>query len=161
MDNESAREFVNLIVEFNKDDEGIPVDKRQPITIYINSCGGTVQDGYAIIDAIALSKTPVHTVGLSAYSMGALVLLAGHKRAMYPSGSVMFHEGSASIFGDAGKVKDTMRFYEKQLEIAKQMMFTRTKITPELYEKKEDNDWYLTAQEALELGVVDELATNV
>lgn len=162
VDSESCKEIFKKIVAFNREDLGKSIHERTPIKIFINSPGGDVTDGYALMDAIAMSKTPVHTIGIGiAYSMGAMILLAGHKRIMFPKASLMLHEGSASLFGDATKVKDTMKFYEKQLKIAENFILQKSKISSELYEQKQANDWYLTAEEALELGLVDELATSL
>lgn len=162
VDENSAREIIRLIIEFNKEDLGKKPEERKPVKIFINSLGGSMTDAYAIMDSILMSETPVYTIGVgTCYSAGGLVLMAGHKRYMYPLASFMFHEGSAGIFGDAGKVKDTMKFYETQLKQMQTFILKKTKITPELYEQKLSNDWYLTSDECLTLGITDEIATNL
>lgn len=162
VDSESSRELVRAIVDFNREDEILPIEKRKPIYLYINSYGGSVTDAYAIVDAIQMSKTPIHTVCVgTAYSAGGIILISGHKRSMYPRASFMFHEGSAGMFGDAGKVKDTMKFYEKQLKELEKFILTKTKITPELYEQKLSNDWYLTADECLQHGIIDSVSDTL
>lgn len=162
VDEESCKEIFNLILEYNKQDSEISIENRKPIQLFINSCGGNMTDAYALIDTILMSKTPVHTVGVGVcYSAGGLILIAGHKRFMYPLGSFMFHEGSAGVFGDAGKVKDTMRFYETQLTQMKKFIMERTKIDHELYEQKLANDWYLTADECLKYGIIDQISTTL
>lgn len=162
VDNDSSRQLVRSIIDFNREDANIPVESRKPIYIYINSYGGSVTDAYAIIDAITMSKTPVYTVCIGvAYSAGGIILMSGHKRKMYPKSSFMFHEGSAGMFGDAGKVKDTVKFYEKQLKQLKELVLTRSKITEELYSEKVDRDWYLTADECLQHGIIDEISSTL
>lgn len=162
VDGDSSRELVRAIVDFNREDDENGIVERQPIYLYINSNGGFITDGYAIVDAITMSKTPVYTVCIgTAYSAGGIILISGHKRFMYPKASFMFHEGSAGMFGDAGKVKDTMKFYEKQLKQLRDFILERTKITPELYEEKLSNDWYLTAEDCLHHGIIDGVSTTL
>lgn len=162
VDSETVKELIRFIIEFNSSDEEVPVEKRRPIIIYINSPGGDVVDGYALIDAIMMSKTPIHTICVGAgYSMGGMIFLAGHKRIMYPKASFMIHEGSTAMIGDATKVKDTMKFYEKLLKISEDFILTKTKIPCEVYEQKKQNDWYLCADECLAFGITDEIATTL
>jgi ATP-dependent Clp protease protease subunit len=164
IDGESLHSVFRLIKAYNNEDsqKNIPICERKPIKIYINSLGGSLTDGYGLVDIITMSETPVYTIGIAtAYSAGALILVAGHKRFMYPKASFMLHEGSAFIGGDAGKVKDTMKFYDKQLEIGREFILKRSRITPELYDQKQANDWYFTADECLSLGIVDEISTTI
>ena len=72
---------VKNIMQYNREDAGIPVEDRKPIILYLTSNGGEVDAGFELIDAIQCSKTPVYTVNLGyQYSMGFLIGLAGHKR---------------------------------------------------------------------------------
>jgi len=162
IDEESCKTVFRFIVDFNKEDKNTPIEERKPIILFINSDGGNVIEGYALMDAIELSKTPIHTICIGkAYSMGGLIFLSGHRRIMYPKASFMLHEGSTALIGDAGKVKDTMKFYEKLLKISEEFVLKKTKISPELYEQKETNDWYITAEECLSLGITDEIAKTL
>ena len=168
VDSDASSELVRLIIDFNREDDTLEAEhdkvesnvERKPIYLYINSYGGSVTDAYAIIDAIEMSKTPIYTICVgTAYSAGGIILISGHKRFMYPKASFMFHEGSAGMFGDAGKVKDTMKFYERQLKQLENFILTKTKITQELYDTKLSNDWYLTAEECLQHGIIDKVST--
>ncbi len=77
---------VYYIMRYNRIDKGIPVNERKPIIIYINSPGGSVVDGYGVIDTILLSETPVYTVNVAqCASMGFLIYLAGGKTIFYTS----------------------------------------------------------------------------
>jgi len=74
------------IMRYNRIDKGIPVSERKPIILYINSPGGSVVDGYGVIDTILLSETPVYTVNVAlCASMGFLIYLAGGKTIFYAS----------------------------------------------------------------------------
>ena len=72
------------ILKWNKEDKGLPVEERKPIKIFINSDGGTANVTLYTANVIALSKTPVITIGMGrAYSSGGLLLMAGHKRYIF------------------------------------------------------------------------------
>jgi len=162
VDSDSCKELVTLILDFNRADADIVQHMRKPILLYINSGGGNVTDGYALMDVILMSKTPVHTICIgSAYSMGGMVFLAGHKRIMYPRSSIMLHQGAAELRGDIGKLKDGMKFVDNLVKIGDDFVLERTKIPLPLYEQKQFNDWFLCASECLELGITDEIATSL
>lgn len=87
-------EIYQDIIRWNREDVGKDVSKMKPIRIYINSDGGSVSAVFAIIDLIKLSKVPIITIGLGkCYSSGGLLLMAGHKRLLLPSCTVLVHDG--------------------------------------------------------------------
>ena len=150
--------YQNILI-WNMIDKDVPINKREPIKIYIDSWGGSVIDGFEIIDAIRASKTPVHTIVTgAAYSCGLLVALSGAKRYAYPHSSFLFHEGSiGSDIQDAHKFKKYAEFYNVQLEQLKRFVIENTNITEEEYDKmSKDDNWYTTEQ-ALEKGFIDEV----
>ena len=68
-------DIVKSILQFNKDDKGIPYEERRPILLYISTNGGDVDAGFELIDVIIASKTPVYTINLGyCYSMGFLMV---------------------------------------------------------------------------------------
>lgn len=153
-----ANVYQNILI-WNLIDKNIPAHQREPIKIYIDSWGGSLIDGFEIIDAIKASKTPVHTyVTGAAYSCGLMIALAGDHRYAYPHSSFLFHEGSiGSEMQDAHKFKKYAEFYNTQLEQMKQFILENTKITEEEYDKiSKDDNWYTTEQ-ALEKGFIDEV----
>lgn len=141
------------------DKRNIPAEKRAPIKIYIDSCGGSLTDTLTIIDAIKLSKTPVWTICLgTAYSGGFFTFICGHKRIAYPHASFLFHEGSTSTGGTSGQFENYTSFYKKQLDQLKELVLENTKITEEEYISiKRDDIWYDT-KEGIEKGFIDEIA---
>ena len=152
---------VDTVIRFwNKYDEDHniqPID-RKPIRIYIDSPGGSLTDTLTVIDAIKLSKTPVYTICVGcAYSGGFFIFISGHKRYCYPNSTFLYHEGSTANGGDAGKFRNFAEFYDKQLEVLKQITISNTNIDEELYEKHRRDDWWMLASEALNLGVCDEI----
>lgn len=152
---------VDTVIRFwNKYDEDhkIPITDRKPIRIYIDSPGGSLTDTLTVIDAIKLSKTPVYTICVGcAYSGGFFIFISGHKRYCYPNSTFLYHEGSTANGGDAGKFRNFAEFYDKQLEVLKQITVSNTNIDEELYEKHRRDDWWMLASEALDLGVCDEI----
>lgn len=152
---------VDTVIRFwNKYDEdhNIQPADRKPIKIYIDSPGGSLTDTLTVIDAIKLSKTPVYTICVGcAYSGGFFIFISGHKRYCYPNSTFLYHEGSTANGGDAGKFRNFAEFYDKQLEVLKQITISNTNIDEELYEKHRRDDWWMLASEALNLGVCDEI----
>jgi ATP-dependent Clp protease protease subunit len=145
------------IIEFNRQDKDVPIEKRKPIRVYINSPGGTVSDGFGFIDSIINSKTPVYTINLAqAASMAFLIFIAGHKRYTMPHAEFLMHDGSTGSFGSSSKVKDRIEFESIQLEgMTKQYVISRTNIDDDLYENKRRVEWYFLADEAKAIGAVD------
>lgn len=149
---------------FNRQDEqdGIPVEERIPIKIYIDSPGGDLIATFTMINSIRMSKTPVWTINIgAAYSGGFFTFIAGHKRFAYPLSSFLFHEGSTGTSGDAGKFRNFADFYKKELDNLKKVVLEYTDITEEDYEKHINDDWWFTAEEALEHGICDEITKEL
>ena len=149
---------------FNRQDEqdGIPVEERVPIKIYIDSPGGDLIATFTMINSIRMSKTPVWTINIgAAYSGGFFTFIAGHKRFAYPLASFLFHEGSTGTSGDAGKFRNFADFYKKELDNLKKVVLEYTDITEEDYEKHINDDWWFTAEEALEYGICDEITKEL
>ena len=157
IDDEVIDTIVYHILRYNRMDKGIPVEKRTPIVIYMNSVGGQVSSGYALIDAMIDSETPVYTVnqGLCA-SMGLLIFLAGQKRYSMRHSEFLLHDGSTMGFDSTAKMKDRMDFETKQIEkITKEYVVERTQISPKTYDKKYRIEWYFLPEEAKRIGVID------
>lgn len=163
IDEESGVVAENLIRFWNSLDEEnqTPIEERKPIKIYINSPGGYLNSTFTIIDSIKLSKTPVWTINIGcAYSGGFFIFISGHKRIAYPLSSFLYHEGAATLGGDANKFQNQADFYKMQRKKLKEITLKNTKITEELYDEHIKDDWWLFADEAKELGIVDEIASE-
>lgn len=151
-------QFWNAEDDFNKEE----MDRRIPIQIYIDSPGGLITTAFQIIDAIQQSRTPVITVATgTAYSAAFFILTAGHERQAFPNATFLFHQGSGGTIGDAHKVLQQSKFYESLLKQIKNHVLKTTKISPELYEKHETDDWYFNTEKALKLGAIDRISTDV
>lgn len=149
--------IVYHIMRYNREDKGIELSNREPILLYINSNGGSVPDGYAVIDAIINSATPVYTINQGyCYSMGFLIFLAGTKRYSMPSATFLMHDGSTMGWDSTAKLKDRMDFETKQVEeYTKQYIMSRTAIDEKMYEEKYRLEWYFYPTEAKVNGVLD------
>ena len=135
-------------------------NKSQEISLYINSPGGYVSDGMAIYDTMQFIKCDIATYCIGqAMSMGALLLAAGtkDKRFILPHGRVMLHQPSG---GAGGTAADIERHAEEIVKLRKEMneIFAQHTGQPvERIEEDSDRDFYLSATEAKEYGLVDEV----
>lgn len=169
-DSEGRRLYINCIIDesvvdtavynilrYNRMDKGVPAEERKPIIIYINSPGGSVIDGYSLIDAITLSKTPVYTVNLGAcFSMGLLIYMAGHKRFAFPRSEFLLHEGFISDGDSVSKVKDYLDFQSNQVEVmTKDYILEHSKIGSDEYDRNMRKEWYFLPKEGKKIGIVD------
>lgn len=164
IDEETGESVEQMIRFFNRADneDNIPADKRQPIKIYINSGGGSLNATLMMIDAIKMSKTPVYTITTgAAYSGGFFTSICGHKRFGYKNSSYLYHEGSCVMGGDAHKFRNQAKFYEGQLLLLKDITLSNTKISEEEYDKHIKDDWWFTAEEALAYGIIDEISEEI
>lgn len=163
IDESLLRDVGRQIIEYNRIDKGKPVEKRIPIVILINSGGGCLDSTYATIAIMETSKTPIITVNMNcAYSAAGLILMAGHKRYCMPRSQVLIHSGSAQgIGGDYESVQESTKSYKKMVEEMREFITSKTKIEKPLMKKNQSRDWYLDTKEQIDLGVVDEIVTDL
>lgn len=156
--------ITQMILEWNREDEenDIPIDSRKPIKIFIYTLGGGVDEIFQLADIIDLSKTPVYTYNMGiALSAGLDVLISGHKRFALKNSKALYHSGSAGIQGTAEQIQSQTAQYAKQLDILNERVLNKTKISKELLKKKKKSEWYIIGNEQVELGIVDEMITDV
>ena len=151
-----------MILRWNMEDAGKPIEDRKPIRIYIMSYGGDLDYMWAMVDIINASKTPVYTINIGvAASAASLIFISGHKRIMFPSSKVIIHEGSAAMSGDAVKVMDATDSYRKELKRMKEYILSKTRIPSQTLNKRKNNDWTIDAAYCMENGVCDVIAESV
>lgn len=152
----TVQEFVRHILQFNREDYAIEPADRRPILFYVNSNGGEVDSGFALIDAIMNSKTPVYTINLGfQYSMGFLIGIAGHKRFATKNSKFLMHDGQNYVYDSGMKAQDRMEFNKRTAEREKQYILSRSKMTGEEYDSKLRVEYFMFADEAKEKGFVD------
>ena len=144
------------ILRFNTEDKGLEISERKPILLYCVSNGGSVNDGFGLIDVILNSKTPVYTINLSYnYSMGLLIFLSGSKRFATQNATFLLHDGQNFMYNSSAKLKDAMKFEEQREQKIKNYVLSRSKLTSEEYDKNYRVEMYLYSSEAKEKGFVD------
>ncbi len=135
-------------------------DPDKDIILYINSPGGVVTSGLAIYDAIRHVKPDVQTICVgSAYSMGALLLAAGTKgkRFILPHGKVMLHQPSGGATGQSSDIQIHAKEIVKTKQELNRILSECTGKPIEQIAKDTDRDMYMSAEEAVAYGVVDEI----
>ncbi len=138
-------------------------DPDKEIFFYINSPGGSITDGMAIVDTMNYIKCPVSTVcvGLAA-SMGAVLLTAGEKgkRFAMPNSEILIHQPliggqGGGISGQATEIKIHADHMIRTREKLNKLLSERTGQSIETIERDTERDHYMTAEEALEYGLID------
>lgn len=158
IDIETISGAIHNIYQYNREDADIPVEERKPILLYVASNGGSVDAGFALIDAIQTSKTPVYTINTGYwYSMGFLIGLAGKKRFTMPNATFLMHDGSNFIWTSGSKAQDQADFNRRVEARVKQYILNHSALTSKEYDKKQRVEWYLFADEAKEKGFIDQI----
>ena len=141
-------------------------DPDKEIFFYINSPGGSITDGMAIVDTMNYIKCPVSTVcvGLAA-SMGAVLLAAGEKgkRFAMPNSEILIHQpliGGGGLQGQTTEIKIHADHLVKTREKLNKFLSERTGKSLEQIEKDTERDNYMTAEEALEYGLIDSIMSK-
>lgn len=140
------------------DTEVVEYSKRHPIKIYMNSLGGDFNSMLTIMDAIKLSKTPVHTINTGVVQKEAFFIYSmGHQRYTYPRATFLY-ERDLKHLDDADEQTDKyINFYLRQLEAIKDLIVERTKITENEYNKHLKGQWWMSAVDANKLRVCTEI----
>ena len=137
-------------------------DPDKEISFYINSPGGSITDGMAIVDTMNYIKCPVSTicVGLAA-SMGSVLLACGAKGKRYatPNAEVLIHQPliSGGLAGQTTEIKIHADHMVKTREKLNKILSEKTGQSLEQIEKDTERDHYMTAEEALKYGLIDEI----
>jgi len=138
-------------------------DPKRDINIYINSPGGSVTAGLAIYDTMQFVTCDVATycVGVAA-SMGAILLTAGTKGKRYalPNSDIMIHQVSGGAQGSASDVERTVEYMFKLKKRLISILAHHTGKTDEQIQADSDRDYWITAQQAKEYGLVDEVVKS-
>ena len=135
-------------------------DPKQDIQLYINTPGGSVTAGLAIYDTMQYVKPDISTVCIGmAGSMGATLLAAGAKGKRYalPNSEVLLHQVAGGVSGQAVEIEITARQIIKIKEKLNKILAKHTGQPLSKLEKDTDRDFYLSADEAKEYGIIDEV----
>lgn len=135
-------------------------DPDKDISLYINSPGGSVLAGLAIYDTIKYIRAEVQTICIGqAASMGAVILGAGQpgKRFILPSSRVMIHQPWGGVQGQASDIKIQAQEIVRLKKLLISYLATDTKRTDEQVARDLERDYYMSASESVEYGIVDRI----
>ena len=157
-------EYAKMIMQWNFDDKrnNIPVNERTPIKVVFFSPGGDLEVNNCLVDTIQLSTTPVIgiNVGMAA-SSGCFIYLACHKRYVFPTAEFLIHKGAGQFAGTYNDVVAAILNYQRQIKELGEFVLSRTNIPEDVFYENFENDWYLSAKEAIEYGVAEKIITNL
>lgn len=163
--NETLGEISQALIEILFDDSArVQLEKQfapTPISIFINSCGGDLEETMGFIHLLDMQLAEVDTFCLGyAYSGAFKIFLAGDNRYITPTTSLMYHTLSTRLpelkFGDLGNSIDRLTVLQNQIE---DYVLKRTKIPKERLEKvrNEKIDWFIDFKDAIELGIATDV----
>lgn len=138
-------------------------DPKKDIHLYINSPGGSVTAGLAILDTMGFVKADVSTicVGIAA-SMGAVLLSAGAKgkRFALPNSEVMIHQVMGGAEGQASDIAINAKHILRTKETLNKILSKNTGQTVTQIEKDSDRDYWMTSDEAKKYGIIDDIVSK-
>ena len=138
-------------------------DPERDISLYINTPGGSVTDGLAILDTMQFIRPDVSTICLGqAMSMGAVLLAAGTrgKRFALPNARIMIHQPSGGFSGTAADIEIQAREIVRMREQINKMLASWTGQPLERIAEDSDRDFVQTAEEAVEYGLLDKVIAS-
>lgn len=138
-------------------------DPEKDIQIYINSPGGSVSAGFAIYDTMQYIKCDVSTICIGmAASMGAFLLTAGAKgkRIALPNSEIMIHQPLGGARGQATDIKIHAEQILKIKENLNKILSERTGQALEVIERDTERDFFMSAEQAKEYGIIDKVITS-
>jgi len=155
---ESILETVVLpLKDFEKQDSDIPV------TLILNTPGGSVADGLMLCNIIDNYTKPLEIIVPSySCSMGTIILCSGNNnpnitKKAYPFSFALFHSGQTYVGGESTSVDDVIDFNRAVDNKIRDYVIKNTNISEELYAAHHRKQWYLTAEEMLQYGLIDEI----
>ncbi|OGC04750.1 ATP-dependent Clp endopeptidase, proteolytic subunit ClpP [candidate division WOR-1 bacterium RIFOXYA12_FULL_43_27] len=139
-------------------------DATRDISIYINSPGGVVTAGLAVYDTMQYLKCPISTICIGqAASFGAVLLAAGTKGKRYalPNARIMIHQPLGGAQGQATDIEIQTKEILKMKKLLNEVLVKHTGQDISKIEKDTDRDFYLSAEEAVKYGLIDEVIQQV
>lgn len=159
----TVAQIIKLIFEFNAEDKELLPDQRRPIKLFINSPGGDITEGFPLIAAIELSKTPVYTINIGTWSsMAFLIGITGHRRFALPYTKFLLHEGSLFTGGSVNKVQDQVEFDKRfEQEIVKKHILKYSDMTEADYNALARVEYFMLPEDAIKRRFIDEIIADI
>ena len=163
VDEKSVMPLIESIHKINDDDAEKEKEyngwEREPIQLYIYTYGGVCYAGFALIDAIRASKTPVHTIVLgTAMSMGIFIFNAGHKRLIGEHATLMYHDISLHLDNEMTEgikieLAEGLRLQKMGIQFLTEYSLVEESTINDYINRKAD--WFIPAEEAIRLKIAD------
>jgi len=151
---ESSVELIKYLHALDKDNHKL-------ITIYINTNGGHVESGFAIMDAMQEVKSRVKTIITgAAYSMGSLISIIGDEREMTELSAWMAHPVTEFIYDYSAFIKDRVKSLNMIDELITELYDTYTFLSHDEIEKAKRGELWLSPKECLEKGIIDNIISR-
>lgn len=156
-------EFERQIIDWNREDRDTPVEQRKPIRLMFFSNGGDLEVNNSFVSLVKLSKTPIIGINMGiANSAGCYIFMSCHKRYAMPGSQFLIHQGSANgLSGTFLQVSAYMDDYNRKMDALHKYILENTKISVEVLEQKMKGEWFVTADEAVSLGVCDKIVEDI
>ena len=159
IDESSVKDVIQTISFINEIDNG--KDEVEPIKLIINSLGGNILDGFALIGVIENSFVPVYTYGYgSIMSMALPILAAGDKRFGHQLATFMYHECLDSVpYDKMSIIKENIEETDRLMDMYNDYLISRTTLTQKQLNKVKNKktDWYFGSDEALSYNIINEV----
>lgn len=133
---------------------------RKPIKLIIDSFGGSIYCGSLLVNTIENSDTPVYGYCLSkAMSMGFMIFVVCHKRFASPNATLMYHDAGTTLGGTVTGIQHSVNQTKRMIKRFDSLVTSYTNIKQSRLDrvKREQRNWYIFGDDAVELGLVDEL----
>jgi ATP-dependent Clp protease, protease subunit len=133
-------------------------DPDKDINLYINSPGGQITSGLAIYDTMRMITAPVSTIAIGmAASMGTILLTSGTKGKRYalPHTTIHLHQPLGGVQGQAADIEIEAKEILRMRDLLNRILHEQTTMSDELISKYTDRNMYLTAEQAVEVGLID------
>ncbi|MBN1486793.1 MAG: ATP-dependent Clp protease proteolytic subunit [Anaerolineae bacterium] len=135
-------------------------DSERDISVYINSPGGEITAGLAIYDTLQLISSPVSTIAVGrAASMATVLLTAGSKGRRYslPHATIHLHQPLGGVQGQASDIEIAAREILRMRDLLNKILLKHTGLDQERIDRFTDRDFYMTAEQAVEYGLIDKV----
>lgn len=163
IDAETVQDIIAEILSINDYDDAQEAQlleyNRAPIYLYINSPGGICYDGFALMDIIQTSRTPIITVAIGkCMSMALLIFLMGHQRYAAKNVTFMYHSVAGQVSDKVAGMCQEVNEIQRVNNICVDLITRKTKIKKAKLQNYIDNksEWYLSASDAINMGLAQD-----
>ena len=162
---EVTEEFLELgryIIEWNREDKGIDVEKRKPIKIMIYSPGGDLSVFFSLRQIIKMSKTPIIGVNMGeAASAAGLLYLSCPMRIAIPHAKLLLHYGQIAMSLNGKDAIEQLKSYDKELENMVEIIMKGSNLSADFIKDHLHQDWHISTSKQIEYGMTDHTISDI